>query len=112
MVVPVTSTLAPTLNMSALNLGAGLQVRAFFLAEAELDERTARSGARLGVMAGHGLRQQRLTTLAVRDLHGAIAVLVTDFTWVTRFGRTSTTVTGMVSPGFREHSRHAALAAD
>ena len=43
-----------------LDLGAGLQIRAFFLGEAELDERTARSNARLAEVAGNGLREQLL----------------------------------------------------
>ena len=36
--------------------------------------------------------------IAKPELHGAVAVVFRVFTWSTRFGPTSTTVTGVITP--------------
>jgi hypothetical protein len=58
----------------------------------------ARGDIGLGVVAGDGLADQLRALVAVSHLDGLVAVGLGVLTWVTRFGRTSITVTGMDSP--------------
>jgi hypothetical protein len=92
--------------------GAGRKVRAFVRGEAELDQRLAGSHARFRVMAGQRLAQQLRAARAVRHLHGAVTVgaLVLDLR--DAIGQNLDDGDGHGFTVLREHSRHAALAAD
>ena len=98
MVVPVTSTIWPALNMSTLSSRARGEIRAFVVGEAELDQRLARLDLGLGVVPGERLGQAGRLAAAEGDLHGAVAVGFDSLDLGDAVRQASITVTGIDSP--------------
>ena len=92
--------------------GAGLRVGGFASDEPELDQRATWLDLGLGVVAVEGLAIQLRATLAVGDLHGAIAVHRLALHLGDAIGEHFDDRDGHGFAGFCEDSRHAAFAAD
>ena len=74
LVVPVTSTSSPTLNVSTPIDAAELELGELFRLHRKFAQQLARFDTRLGEMARLRLRDARRAALAERDLHGGVAV--------------------------------------
>src|SRR5262249_47689269 len=94
------------------DLGAGRQISALVRGQAKFDKRLTRGNVGLRVVTGNSLRVQLRSAGTVRDLYGAIAVLVLRLHLRDAVRENLDDGDRYCFTGVREHARHADLTAD